>query len=47
MVEAFDNYPEFATTIRFLCKRVFEPITASPLPTSTGALFEAFAPPGR
>jgi len=45
---AYGGDPEFNDTIRLMCRRVFEPVSATPLapPTSTTRP-EAFAPPGR
>lgn len=45
--EAFGDHPEFVVTTKMLCRRVFEPVSATqPMPCSptSATRFEAFAP---
>lgn len=47
---AYGGDPEFNDTIRLMCRRVFEPVSATlPMPTSPTSTTRsaAFAPPGR
>lgn len=46
LTSAFEKHPEFNATIRTLCRRVFEPVQATPWISSVTShvLFEAAAP---